>query len=143
MRGLAGVLACTAALAAGCGGPLERELVRLDAAERRWDGANVTAYQYDLHYGCCRAAGFHLRVTVEGEAVRSVIDLDSGTAADTAGSGPWLTIDRAFGAIREWLALQPEDFTATYHPVLGYPLTVSAYPAADGPSLTIANFITP
>ena len=137
MRGLTAVLLCGAL--AGCGDPVGQELARLDAARRRWEGAAIRTYQYDLVYASGRLLFLEVRIVVRDGAFQTAVNLGDGTAADTAPIAPLLTVDAAFASIRDALAREPTTFTARYHPQLGYPMEVAIDADVDGPGFTIAS----
>ena len=120
---VAGAVAGAVLLAlTGCAGALvgaDPSIREAAVAQARWDAQGVDDYVMDVDVGCFCAVGRY-RVVVRDGAVASVVGSDGRPSRGTGR----VTVDDMFA-----LALDdPHELTATYDPVLGYPLTMSVDP---------------
>lgn len=112
----------------GCSGtePSQSERERFLAAFALWQSHDLQSYHYEFQFLCgeCLPEWNHLRrIRVDGGIVTQVADLVTTEliAIDERSA----TIYKLFEDIQLTLDANPWRFTATYHPTLGYPLTVS------------------
>ena len=101
-------------------------------AEERWESASLTSYVFTAERSCfCTETGRGpVRVTVQNNAVTSVVMISTGAAVETE---IWFTIDGLFDLIREQLQVLPSRLDAKFDPTLGYPTEVTyGTPENDG-----------
>lgn len=111
------------AVAAGACSRETRDQRQLDAARRRWEAAAITDYRYDIVIRCF-CPPLDAGVTVSGSAVVSSEPLTEGATAPEP-----RTIDQLFDDLeRELASAERGAYSITYHPDLGYPMSVSADP---------------
>lgn len=120
----------------------------LRSAHQRWASANVRDYSYHLNLSCFCAlepGGYDIVVRA-GAFVSAKVTL-TGAAADTSWIRSYITIDRAFTRMNEYIAQKPSSFSASYDGQLGYPLTMSVDPVRNAVdeemSFTITGFTRP
>ena len=137
-----------AALVAACA-DLTGPAVEFEAAWQRWQRSGVTEYRYDVQILCfCgQVTTSPVTVTVSGGQTVSLVYADSLTPADTAMFRDVRTMDALFARLLSILRQKPDRFVATYHPTIGYPITVSVDPEAqladEEVSYRVTNFSTP
>lgn len=121
-------LALVALLAVpACSDPLGPAASDLTRAMLRWNGAQITTYEFTVVRSCfCYVR--RLRVTVDHDSVVSVTDLDTNLAVDTTYLRDMLTVDRVFALIRRTIDSKPASLRADYDAQLGYPVTFSVDP---------------
>jgi Family of unknown function (DUF6174) len=122
--------------AVGCGivdsdgGEWQREL---DSARTRWKAAQLTDYRYDVRQLCfCGFGGVLIEVEVRGGEVVGATAVESGEVIDID-QQPWAapSVDDLFDRIQQIIENDPYEFSASYHPTMGYPLSVSADPVEN------------
>jgi hypothetical protein len=129
-----------ATLAWGCDGrPLDPgdDLV---AAQARWRSANLASYDYDFAITCfCLYPGSgRVTISVRNGQFTSAVTTDSGIAVDSSSFRSYLTMEEVFGSVRRMFEAKPPQFSASYDPMLGYPLEASASdPSVGDAYLTI------
>jgi len=129
-----------ATLAWGCdGGPLG-PANDLAAAETRWRTADLASYDYDFAITCfCLYPGSgRVTISVRNGRFTSAVTTDSGVAVDSSSFQRYLTMEQVFGSVRRMFEAKPPQFSASYDPILGYPLEASASdPSVGDAYLTI------
>ena len=115
----------------------------------KWEGANISYYQYDLVIGCFCPFYQDMPLTIEvknGEMV-SIARAD-GTLVDASDPNyeyyvKYATIDRLFGELRSEMA-EAEEVLVTYDSQYGFPVDVSIdvikLAMDDELSLQVKNF---
>ena len=134
-RGIARVLSATALalVATGCGiidSDGEERQRELDSARSRWSAAGLSDYHYVVRQLCfCGFGGVRIDVVVRAGVVVGATMVDGGEVIDVQ-QQPWAapSIDDLFDRIQGILDEDPHEFSASYDPVLGYPVEMSADP---------------
>lgn len=103
----------------------------LDAARARWSAAGIADYDYRYRFVCglCAPGATEIRaVAVRGGAVLSV----RNEVADTLHTGDLSEYGMTgqFARIQRYIDNEAASLTVAYHPVLGYPESVSVDPIA-------------
>ncbi len=125
MRGLA--LALGAAALVGCSSPTLLEEGPFDRAMARWESTRPAGYRVEMRIICfCDPVLTHWnRVTVIGETITEVRDVESGAVVPADRWPSWPTID---GLFRRMADATPSDvyarIEAEYDSQLGYPRDV-------------------
>jgi hypothetical protein len=103
-----------------------------DLAEARglWSDAGLTDYRYHVRQLCfCAYGGQEVEVEVrDGAAVRGVLVATGEVLPQDQLEWSAPTVEHLFTRIEDILDRGPHEFTATYHPELGYPTFVTADP---------------
>lgn len=101
---------------------------QLDAAQARWEEANIEDYSL-TYLKSCFCPQVHLQVTVEDGVIVAIHDL----VADTAFTAPFpdYTVPGLFDAIGEALRRGPAEFTGVYDAVHGAPVSAAFDPIAN------------
>ena len=99
----------------------------LDENKALWDGAAITDYSIRFQRLCVICPIDFLipvRITVRGDTVDAVTDLDSGAPVAGITEGTFLTIDDLFLIIQDAIDQNASEIDARYDAVLGYPTDI-------------------
>ena len=116
---------------------------QLQTAWAKWSLSAPVAYQMTFQKTCfCSPAVTRAIIVVfRNHAIESAKYADNGADASAAGA---LNIDGVFSTINDALGRNAATISASYDPVLGYPLSVfidyNAATADDELTITISNF---
>lgn len=114
------VLPVLLALFSGCSVVDDNDaLEQLRDEQRRWRALNIDSYTFEMQYSCfCGSPQGFVRITVQNDSVRSMIDLATNQPIPSSFQGQFGTIDQIF----EHLIQEAEDaddmrlgFHRTYH----------------------------
>lgn len=142
---LSGIVAASA-----CGSPGDSDLER---NEKLWQSQNLTSYDFTLTRQCFCPEEWRgpVNVSVRNGTVTSVTYTSSGQTAEPDRFGDVDTINELFDVIRDayegrnTFNEKAETVNVTYHPELGYPLTiyidVSTMIADEEQGYTIENLV--
>jgi hypothetical protein len=115
-----------AVVAVACSDSAGPESEDLSANRELWRSQDITTYRYDYRLNCfCGGPGSEL-VTIEvadGQVVRVTVK-DSGAEVPPSELELYPTVEDLFDMVEDWLARDPHDARADYHPDLGYPTDV-------------------
>ena len=93
-----------------------------------WDVAAITDYSMRFQRLCVFCDVDFLipvRITVRGDTIDTVIDLDSGAPVTETTAGTFLTIDELFDFIQDAIDQNASEIDVRYEAVLGYPTDVN------------------
>ena len=99
----------------------------IDENRALWDGAAITDYSMRFQRLCVICPIDFLipvRITVRGDTVDTVTDLDSGAPVEGIAEGTFLTIDDLFLIIQDAIDQNASEIDARYDAVLGYPTDI-------------------
>ena len=116
-------------LSSSCGTTANSELER---NEKLWQSQNLTSYDFTLERQCFCPEDWRgpVDITVRNGKVTSVTYVSNGQTATAEKFGDVDTIDELFGVIRDayegknTFDQKAETVNVTYHPEMGYPLTI-------------------
>ncbi len=92
-----------------------------------WDVAAITDYSMRFQRLCVFCEIDFLipvRITVRGDTIDTVTDLDTGAPVTETTAGTFLTIDELFDFIQDAIDQNASEINIRYHQVLGYPTDV-------------------
>lgn len=120
---------CLLFLPTACGGSANSELAR---NEKLWKSQNVTSYDFTLARSCFCPEDWRgpVNIQVINGTVTSVKYVSNGQTASSEIFSNSDTIEKLFGIIRDAYGgtgafnQKAETVNVTYHPDLGYPLTI-------------------
>ena len=134
---------------ASCGGSANSELNR---NEKLWKSQNITSYDFTLTRSCFCPEDWRgpVNIQVRNGTVTSTKYVSNGQTATSEKFGDVDTIEELFAVIRDayegknTFDQKAETVEVTYHPQMGYPLTifidVSTQIADEEQGYTIENF---
>ncbi len=100
----------------------------LDDNRALWDAAAITDYSMRFQRLCLFCAIdllIPVRITVRGDTIDTVTDLDSGEPVVGIAEGTFLTIDELFDVIQDAINRNASEIDVRYVEVLGYPTDVN------------------
>ncbi len=100
----------------------------LDEHRALWDVAAITDYSMRFQRLCVFCEIDFLipvRITVRGDTIDTVTDLDSGAPVVETTEGTFLTIDELFDFIQDAINQNASEIDVRYNEVLGYPTDVN------------------
>lgn len=99
-----------------------------DVNRALWDAAAISDYSMTFQR-LCRFCGVEfaipVRITVRGDTIYEVTDLDTGTPVAQPVTGAFLTIDGVFDVIRDAIDQNAVEIDVSYNNMLGYPTDVA------------------
>jgi len=116
-------------LSYSCGGSADSELER---NEKLWKSQNITSYDFTLARSCFCPEDWRgpVNIQVRNGAVTSVTYVSNGQTATSEKFGDVDTVEELFAVIRDayegknTFDQKAETVQVTYHPQMGYPLTI-------------------
>jgi len=128
---VSGLFLVTAILASSCSSPTAEEL-ELERNENLWQSQNFSSYDFTLERQCFCSEDYKgpVNIQVRNGTVVSVTYVSSGELVDSEIFRNADTIEELFGIIRDAYEgennfnLKAEMVDVTYHPEMGYPLTI-------------------
>ncbi len=99
----------------------------VDENRALWDGAAIADYSMRFQRLCVICPIDFLipvRITVRGDTIDTVTDLDSGAPVTGITAGTFLTIDELFLIIQDAIDQNASEIDVKYDAVLGYPTDV-------------------
>lgn len=121
------VLALAAASACSVLSPDDGAQHELDTNRERWEDAAVEHQQYTLQQTVmcfCPNAGDAHEVRVTGDSITAVTNLASGDSLPPEQWQLFRTVDELFDMVQRGID-EADSFDVTYHPIHGYPATIS------------------
>ncbi len=104
-------------------GDLQTEL---DKNRALWDIAAIADYSMRSQRRCffCGVTFIPVRITVRGDTIDTVTDLDSDAPVSEPVVGTVLTIDELFDLIQDAITQRASDIAIRYDEVFGYPTDI-------------------
>ncbi len=99
----------------------------LDVNRALWDAAAVHDYSMTFQRLClfCNVEFLiPVRITVRGDTIHEVTDLDTGEPVEEPAEGAFLTVDEVFDVIQDALDRNAAEIDVRYNSTLGYPTDV-------------------
>ena len=98
----------------------------LDESRALWDAAAISDYSIRSQRRCffCGVTFIPVRITVRGDTIDTVTDLDTDDPVTEPAPGTFLTIDELFDVIQEAITQSASDINVRYDEVFGYPTDI-------------------
>jgi hypothetical protein len=99
----------------------------LDVNRALWDAAAVHDYSMTfqrLCFNCDIEFLIPVRITVRGDTIHEVTDLDTGAPVEQPAEGAFLTIDEVFDVIQNAIDQDAAEIDVRYNSTFGYPTDV-------------------
>ncbi len=100
----------------------------LDVNRALWDAAAVHDYSMTFQRLCLFCPTEFLipvRITVRGDTIHEVTDLDTGEPVEEPAEGVFLTIDEVFDVIQDAVDQNAAEIDVRYNSTFGYPTDVA------------------
>ena len=103
----------------------------LDINRALWDVAAIHDYSMSFQRICICRVEFLIpvRITVRGDTIYEVTDLDTGAPVAEPAPGAFLTIEGVFDAIQGAIDQNAAEIDVRYNSMFGYPTDVSIDPS--------------
>ena len=99
----------------------------LDFNRAQWDAAAIHDYSMSFQR-LCRFCGAEfatpVRITVRGDTIREVTDLDTGAPVEQSAEGAFLAVDGVFDFIQNAIDQNAAAIDISYNSTFGYPTDV-------------------
>ncbi len=100
------------------------EMERLAEQRALWEAQGLTDYFYDVRLVCFCPSRLGVQVSVLGNQVAAVIDLDTGTTLDATEAQLYRTIDGLFDVLEDAYERDAYDVDVDFDPARGYPTRI-------------------
>jgi hypothetical protein len=100
----------------------------LDVNRAQWDAAAIHDYSMSFQRLCLFCSVEFLipvRITVRGDTIYEMMDLDTGAPVEEPAAGAFLTIDGVFDVIQGAIDQGAAEIDVRYNSMFGYPTDVS------------------
>ncbi len=100
----------------------------LDVNRALWDAAAIHDYSMSFQRLCVFCSVEFLipvRITVRGDTISEVTDLDTGAPVEEPAPGVFLTIDEVFDVIQGAIDQSAAEINVRYNSMFGYPTDVT------------------
>ncbi len=95
-----------------------------DINRARWDAAAISDYSMSFQRLCLFCSiqfVIPVRITVRGDTISEVTDLDTGAPVEEPAPGVFLTIDEVFDVIQGAIDQSAAEIDVRYNSMFGYP----------------------
>ncbi len=98
----------------------------LDVNRALWDAAAIHDYSMTFQRLCQCSIGFLIpvRITVRGDTIREVTNLETGAPVEEAAQGAFLAVDGVFDFIQDAINQNAAAIDVDYNSTFGYPTDV-------------------
>ncbi len=100
----------------------------LDVNRALWDAAAIHDYSMSFQRLCLFCTVdilIPVRITVRGDTIHEVTDLDTGEPVEEPAEGAFLTIDGVFDVIQDAIDRDAAEIDVRYNSTFGYPTDVT------------------